>query len=258
MRDLVDTIERGYAYRGRYSPFRGHRAGSDSTKVPPERFVVFAQNHDQIGNRALGDRLASTLDLERRKVIAGLTVLHPGIPLLFQGEEYGDQAPFPYFVSHSDDELIEAVRSGRRQEFATFDWVQEPPDPQDEATFASARIHPSLAMTGQHSVLLAWHRELLRLRAEVPALHGGIRPTVDADETRRIIVLRRTAGDSEALLAANLGPENAAVEPDGGGWALALHSADRRWGGRSVTDDRVRHVVTLPPSSLAMWLRPTR
>jgi maltooligosyltrehalose trehalohydrolase len=249
MRDLADTYERGFAYRGRYSPFRGHRAGSDSSHVPLERFVVFVQNHDQVGNRVRGDRLAPRLDLETRKVVAGLALLHPSIPLLFQGEEYGDEAPFPYFVSHTDPDLVEDVRRGRREGFASFGWAGEPPDPQDEATFESARIDLSHAGRGEHAALLAWHRELIRLRREVPALHGGIRAQAEVDEDRRLIVVRRRS-DGEAVVAANLGREPATVRLEGGGWQPALHSADRRWGGPGRSSDAV-----LPPASLSLWLR---
>jgi maltooligosyltrehalose trehalohydrolase len=254
MRDLVDTIQRGYAYRGGFSRFRGHRTGSDSTRVAPERFVVFAQNHDQIGNRARGDRMASMLDLETRKVVAGLTLLHPGIPLLFQGEEYGEEAPFPYFVSHSDQELIESVRRGRREEFASFDWDGDPPDPQAVATFTSARIDPTHSVTGEHAVLLAWHRELIRLRAEIPALRAGVRPEAGVDEARRTIAIRRRTDGEESLVVANLGHEPAVAGTDGDGWSLALHSSDRQWGGPGTPDDP----ETLPPSSLALWLRSNR
>ncbi len=258
MQDLADAFQRGFAYRGRYSAFRGHRAGSDSTHLPPERFVVFAQNHDQIGNRARGDRLASGVDLETLKVVAGLTLLHPGIPLLFQGEEYGDEAPFPYFVSHSDPRLVESVRRGRREEFSSFEWEGEPPDPQAEATFQSARIDLARALEGDHAVLLAWHRELVRLRREVPALRAGVRAEAEVDEDRRVLTVRRRSAGGEALLVANLGTEPVAAGPDGDGWASVLHSADRRWGGPGLgpsgreTDGGAPSV--LPATSMALWL----
>jgi maltooligosyltrehalose trehalohydrolase len=258
MQDLADTIQRGFAYRGRYSAFRGHRAGSDSTGVPPERFVVFAQNHDQIGNRARGDRPAASIDLEAKKVVAGLTLLHPGIPLLFQGDEYGEEAPFPYFVSHSDPGLVESVRRGRREEFSSFEWEGEPPDPQAEATFESARIDPAQASEGDHAVLLAWHRELVRLRREVPALRAGVRAEAEADEDRRVLTVRRRAAGGEALLVANLGTEPVTAGPEGDAWTRVLHSGERRWGGPGAgptgreTDGDAATV--LPATSMALWL----
>jgi maltooligosyltrehalose trehalohydrolase len=252
LQDLADAFQRGFVYRGNPSPARGRRHGSDSSAVPPERFVVFAQNHDQIGNQMAGDRLSTLVPFETRKVVTGLTLLAPGIPLLFQGEEYGEIAPFPYFVSHTEDDLIQAVREGRREEFATFEWPGEPPDPQAKATFESARIHPELAREGSHASFLAWTRQLLRLRRETPSLRGGVPAEAQADVERRTLVVRRAGGGSEAVVVANLGVADAPdAAPEGDGWELALHSDDERWAGGGVP----KNAATLPPSSLALWIR---
>ena len=97
--------------------------------------MVCSQNHDQIGNRRLGERLSSLISFEQQKLVAGCVLLSPFIPLLFMGEEYGETAPFQYFVSHIDEPLIEAIRKGRASEFAHFEWEGHVPDPQDEETF---------------------------------------------------------------------------------------------------------------------------
>ena len=250
--DLAEAFRCGFVYRGNPSRARGRRHGSDSSAVPPERFVVFAQNHDQIGNRMTGDRLSTLLPFATRKIVMGLTLLAPNIPLLFQGEEYGETAPFPYFVSHTDDDLIRAVREGRRREFAAFDWPAAPPDPQATATFESARIHPELAREGSHATFLAWTRELLRLCRQTPSLRGGVRAEAVADAERRTLVVRRADGGSQAVVAANLGVAAAPdTAPDGDGWELALHSNDDRWGGDGVPEDP----AMLPPGSLALWVR---
>jgi maltooligosyltrehalose trehalohydrolase len=252
LQDLAEALRCGFVYRGNFSPFRGRRHGSDSSAVPPERFVVFAQNHDQIGNRMTGDRLSTLVPFETRKIVTGLTLLAPGIPLLFQGEEYGEAAPFPYFVSHTEDDLIRAVREGRRQEFASFEWPGEPPDPQAKATFESARIHPELAREGLYATFLAWTRELLRLRREIPSLRGGVPADARPDGERRTLVVRRAHDGSEAVIATNLGVADAPdPAPDGDGWRLALHSNDERWGGDGVPED----AAALPPGSLALWIR---
>ncbi len=242
---LADAIQRGLVYRGRHSRFHDRRQGSDSSHLPPERFVVFAQNHDQIGNRLRGERPDVPFGL--RKIALGLTLLAPGIPLLFQGEEYGETAPFPYFVGHTDPELVEAVRRGRREEFASFGWRGEPPDPQAESTFESARIHPESAGRGEHAVLLAWTTELLRLRRSTPALRGGVPASAEADEERRLLTVRRAHGGSEAVLVANLGGEPQPVD-EPVGFEPALHSEDERWGGDGTAGG-------LPPGSVALWIR---
>ena len=250
VRHLADAFQHGFVQRGGWSRFRNHRHGSDSSGIPCERFVVFAQNHDQIGNRLQGDRLSSNLTFELQKLVLGLTLLAPGVPLLFQGEEYGEHAPFPYFISHEDPDLVDRVRAGRREEFASFEWQGEPPDPQAEATFESARIDPGQAETGPHAHLLAWTRELIRLRRGTPALRGGVPAEAEVDEDRRVLGVWREEGPTQALLVANFGVDD---HPAPDGWDLALHSCDERWGGPGTPASQ-----GLPPNALALWLRPSR
>ncbi|HEY7530674.1 MAG TPA: malto-oligosyltrehalose trehalohydrolase, partial [Gemmatimonadota bacterium] len=162
-----------FVYAGQRSAYRGRRHGAPAADVPADRFVVAAQNHDQVGNRARGERLSCLVDADRLRLAAALLLLSPYVPLLFQGEEYGETNPFLYFTSHGDPALVEAVREGRRREFASFAWAGEVPDPQAEETFARSRIDPSRAGRPPHAGLLALHRELLRLRREEPALRPG-------------------------------------------------------------------------------------
>ena len=151
---LVKAFQEGFVYSGHYSHYRQCRHGVSSRDIPSQRFVVFAQNHDQVGNRAQSERLSQLVSFEALKLAAGIVLLSPFVPLIFMGEEYGETAPFPYFVSHSELELIEAVRKGRREEFATFKWQGELPDPQDEATFMQAKLSHELKSKEQHHVLL--------------------------------------------------------------------------------------------------------
>src|SRR5207249_9699778 len=117
---VAKSYREGFVCSGQFSGFRGRRFGSSSVEIPGEKLVVFDQNHDQVGNRAQGERLSRLVDLETAKLIAGVILLAPYVPLLFMGEEYGELAPFHYFVSHTDPELVEKVRRGRREEFAAF------------------------------------------------------------------------------------------------------------------------------------------
>ncbi|HEX9374655.1 MAG TPA: malto-oligosyltrehalose trehalohydrolase [Actinomycetota bacterium] len=247
VQDLADSVQRGYVYRGRYNPHRRHRLGSDSSHIPPERFVVCAQNHDQIGNRMRGDRLCTLVGFEPLKVAAALTLLHPGVPLLFQGEEYGETAPFPYFIGHTDPDLVEAIRRGRREEFASFEWSGEPPDPQDEATFDSARLGRDPSPEGR--ILRDWHRELIRIRRDHPALGPGVPAEAEADEARMLLTVWRE-GSAESLVVANLGAEPV---PDAlpMGWDRLLCSADERWGGPGPGADP----ATLPGHAVAVLIR---
>lgn len=259
---LVKSYREGFAYSGEYSEFRRHRHGTSSRNLPAGRFVVFAQNHDQVGNRMRGDRLAETASFEDLKLAAGLVIFSPYIPLLFMGEEYGEDAPFPYFVSHSDADLIDAVRRGRRAEFASFEWQGEIPDPQDEATFVSAKLRPELRGSGEHKILLDFYRELIRLRKTAPALAQLSKDDMEvtAIEAKKLLIVERRSGVDRALLLANLSSTEISAELplSAGQWRKVLDSAAQQWGGGGSTLADQLHggmtqQVALPARSLALF-----
>jgi len=177
---LARAYERGFVYAGEYSAHRERRHGNSPRLVRGDQLVVCAQNHDQVGNRARGERLAQLVSFDRLKLAAGVVLLAPFLPLLFMGEEYGETHPFLYFTSHGDPGLVEAVRIGRRAEFAAFAWGGEVPDPQDPATFAASKLQHDLAERGQHRALRELYRELLRLRRALPALAALDKDQVEA------------------------------------------------------------------------------
>jgi maltooligosyltrehalose trehalohydrolase len=148
VKDLKAALSKGFVYDGRYSSFRKPPHGNSSREIPATHLGVFSQNHDQVGNRLLGERISRPTSFEGLKLAAGVVFLSPYVPLLFMGEEYGEETPFPYFISPEDPALVEAVRRGRREEFSSFGWAQEPLDPQDEGTFLSARLDRSLREKG--------------------------------------------------------------------------------------------------------------
>ncbi len=253
----------GYVYQGQYSPFRLRRHGSFPRGLAPTQFVVCAQNHDQVGNRMMGDRLTSLVSFETTKLVAGAVILSPFIPLLFMGEEYGETAPFLYFVDHSDPGLIEAVRRGRREEFAAFSWKGEPPDPQDEATFNRSRLDHSLAKTGRHAILRAYYRELLRLRAATPALTAseGTAREVNVLPGSSVIVVTGSKRKESAILLLNFAETESRAEIPAltGNWRVALNSAEERWGGSGQSDpisvdSGSDQALRLPPRSLMVIL----
>ncbi|MEW6441882.1 MAG: malto-oligosyltrehalose trehalohydrolase [bacterium] len=233
---LEKALRDGFVYAGDFSVHRRRPHGRSSRGIPPGRFVAFTQNHDQIGNRMAGDRLSTLLSFEAEKLAAGVLILSPFIPLLFMGQEYGETAPFPYFVSHSDRDLVEAVRQGRRREFAGFRWAGEPPDPQDETTFLSAKLNRDLCRSGRHRVLLDLHRELFRLRRSLAPL-GPCSPEemeVFRSEQHRLLCLRRWKGNEQALAAFHFGdrPESIELPMPPGRWQKRFDSEDAQWGGR--------------------------
>ena len=218
---MAQAFSEGFVYSGRYSVTRGRRHGNSSRGVPSVKFVVFAQNHDQIGNRMMGERLGHLVSFEAVKLASAVVLLSPFVPLLFMGDEYGETAPFQYFVSHSDPSLIEAVRKGRRDEFAAFKWKGEPPDPQNEATFSSSKLNHRLKKDPLHKALLEFHKELLALRRSVPALYSLSKDQMDVVslEEERILAVRRWNGDSEVLAVFNFnerGPQSLQNIPCGG------------------------------------------
>jgi maltooligosyltrehalose trehalohydrolase len=172
--DMYRVLTDGYALAGRFSPFRGRRHGRLATGVPAHAFVVFDQNHDQVGNRPHGERLSRLIGFEAQKLAAGLLLLSPYLPMLFMGEEYGEGAPFLYFTDHGDRALVRAVREGRRAEFAAAAGGREPPDPQARMTFERSRIDPARREGGRAHRLYELYRTLIALRAEyVPARRLG-------------------------------------------------------------------------------------
>jgi maltooligosyltrehalose trehalohydrolase len=168
---LAKALEQPFVYAGDYSHFRGRKHGAPPEGLSGDRFIVCLQNHDQVGNRARGDRLSSLLGAPaKERLAAGLLLLSPYLPLLFMGEEYGEKNPFPFFCSFGDPALVEAVREGRKREFDAFSWQGQVPDPQSEATFASARLSWSWPENTPRAGLRRLYRDLLTARREWPAL----------------------------------------------------------------------------------------
>jgi maltooligosyltrehalose trehalohydrolase len=234
--DLAKSFREGFVYSGQYSKFRRRRHGNSAKDIPGKRFIVFTQNHDQIGNRRAGDRLAQSLSLDQLKFAAGMLLLSPYLPLLFMGEEYGEPAPFQYFVSHGDADLIEAVRRGRKEEFARFDWQGEIPDPQSEQTFLNSKLNWDLQLRGSHRILWQFHRELLRLRRTVPALARLDRSTAQIecrpDENALLMKRGTEPGRVFSLFHAGSSTAELAIAVPQGRWRKLLDSADRKWGGQ--------------------------
>ncbi|MEW6386207.1 MAG: malto-oligosyltrehalose trehalohydrolase [Thermodesulfobacteriota bacterium] len=261
---LVKAYRAGFIYSGQYSPYRQRRHGSSSQEIAAHRLVVFAQNHDQVGNRPRADRLSRMVSWEALKLAAGAVLLSPFIPLLFMGEEYGEIAPFFYFVSHSDPDLIDAVRRGRKEEFAAFHWLKEPPDPQAEDTFQEAKINHYLRREGKHKLLLAFHQELLRLRRELASLTdlGRSNREVWGEERAKVLMLQSWGEEGKAVLLLHFGEEPLELSRPwpGGAWEKRLDSAARRWGGPGSRVPETFHatgdlVLSLSPQSCLLLVQ---
>jgi maltooligosyltrehalose trehalohydrolase len=228
---IAQAIQQRYVYGGEYSPFRRRRHGAAATDVPADRFVVFAQNHDQVGNRAEGDRLSNLVSFERQKLAAAMVLLSPYVPLLFMGEEYGETNPFLYFVSHYSPELIEAVRQGRSDEFESFAWQGGVPDPAAESTFEASKLDWSRTQDEPHADMLAMYRQLLALRKSEPALRPG-EAQVEAQSSEHPASIQwrlRHASGRDLQAFFNLSREAAdfALSDEGGAWRCIFCTASK-------------------------------
>ncbi|MFJ8845339.1 malto-oligosyltrehalose trehalohydrolase [Streptomyces cyaneofuscatus] len=224
---LAKTVTSAFFHNGTWSSFRGRTHGRpvDVSRTPAHRFVGYAQTHDQIGNRGLGDRLAASLSPGLQACAATLVLTGPFTPMLFMGEEWGARTPWQFFTDHTDPELAEAVRNGRRREFGAHGWAEEEiPDPQDPATRDRSCLDWSEPEHEPHARLLAWYRQLIALRRTLPDLHDPDLAAVKTafDEDARWIAYRR----GDLRIAVNLADKPAAI-PLGSG-------RHRRVGGRVV------------------------
>jgi maltooligosyltrehalose trehalohydrolase len=233
--DLSKSIKEGFVYSWEYSSYRKRHHGSPSKDLPANQFVTFIQNHDQVGNRMLGERLAQLVSFEALKLAAGVLLISPYVPLLFMGEEYAEDAPFLYFISHSDENLIKAVREGRKREFSAFQWKGEPPDPQSQETFFQTKLQWDKRKKGKHKVIRSFYQKLIALRKEIPALSN-----LDKDKLKvwhlpesSIIFLKRWHTGSKVLSIMNFSNQQQSFMVDfieGIGEKL-LDSYDTSWMG---------------------------
>jgi maltooligosyltrehalose trehalohydrolase len=262
--DLVPQLRDRFLHAGRYSAYRGRTVGRPARDLPYDRFVACVQNHDQVGNRMMGERLSELVDLEGLKFAAAALLTSPFVPMLFMGEEHADPAPFPYFVSHTEPALVEAVRTGRADEFADFAWQGETPDPQAQETFDSARIDVSLAHGGgAHAAVFALYRELIATRAEVALLHRSDAPdpVTTLVPGHEAIALHRQDGDDALVVAINADPEpiEVVVPSAPGPWAVRLATADERFDGPGragePTEEHGVLRIAVAPRSVVLLVR---
>jgi maltooligosyltrehalose trehalohydrolase len=230
---LTATLKNGWYYAGQYSRHRKRKHGNPPPNLSLSRFVVGSQNHDQVGNRALGDRLSTLVDFESLKLAAGVTVLSSFLPLLFMGEEYGETAPFQYFTNHGDPQLGEAVRQGREREFASFGWKGKIPDPQAESTFHNSALNYALSEKEPHRTLLHFYRTLLQFRRN-HRIALATQPRVDEfTAARAVLVLHQADLDTIAtLFHFGEAPAKLRLSLPPGSWTIAIDSADPAWHGK--------------------------
>jgi maltooligosyltrehalose trehalohydrolase len=253
--DLARSITDGFVYNGQYSRYRRRRHGNSSRLRPGEQFVPCIQNHDQIANSSKGVRLASLVSFEQQKLAATILICSPFQPLLFMGQEYGETAPFLFFTSFSDEELVEAVRKGRREEFAAYYAEEDFPDPQAESTFLKCKLDWVKASTSPYDKLLHLYRALLALRRRHASLSNcrkDLATVVFSEEAKWMVMERSDISGDAALLICNFSEDvqSIPVNPVGRAWKLALSTADPSFGGAaknaSLANPTLNDAATIP------------
>jgi maltooligosyltrehalose trehalohydrolase len=237
---LAKSLEQTFVYDGVYSDYRRRVHGRPAAHLSQHRFLGYIQNHDQVGNRARGERLSEDVGFDRAKISAALVLLGPFVPMLFQGEEWAASSPFRYFAHHEDPEMARAVSEGRKSEFEAFGWNPDMiPDPESRDTFEHSRLRWEEIARQPHAEMLTWYRNLIRLRRSTPCLNNGEpgNTRVTYDETERWLRMRR--GSISALCNLGRSSRSFPITP----WTeivLASHSDVRANG----------EVINLPPDTV--------
>jgi maltooligosyltrehalose trehalohydrolase len=258
---LAKTLRDGWYYSGQYARHRQRRHGNCPVDSKSAHFVVCNQNHDQVGNRAAGERLSALVDFEGLKLAAGVTVLSRFVPMLFMGEEYGETAPFLYFTSHSDPALADAIRKGRGDEFAAFGWTGQVPDPQAESTFEASKLHHDLAKTGKHQKLSDFYKALLKFRRETGLGDASVRSISEYESENSLLAVYMSRGRLLAVIFNfHSSPSTVQLDLPAGTWETKIDSASEFWLGTGSTlprsldsDGCIRAMV--PGHSLAVLER---
>ena len=242
MESLAKSLKEVFVYDGEYSAYRKRSHGRRVGDLSAHHFLGYIQNHDQIGNRAVGDRIEHIVGMRKTKVALALVMMAPFVPMIFQGEEFAASSPFQYFAHHEDPEMAAMVSAGRKKDFAVFGWNDdEIPDPEKRETFERSRLNWEEIHEGKHGEMLEWTQKLIRLRRTSTSLNDGQLQAVRVrfDEDKRWLTMRR----GQVWLALNLGSETQTVpNPD----RAPLHIASDE--AVLAVDDR----VILPPDSVAI------
>ncbi|HVO72488.1 MAG TPA: malto-oligosyltrehalose trehalohydrolase [Ignavibacteriaceae bacterium] len=231
--DLKESLKNKFVYSGKYSVYRKRKHGADASHCPDDQFVVCIQNHDQVGNRAFGERLSNLVSFEAVKLAAGVMILSPYIPMLFMGEEYAEENPFLFFVSHSDNQLVSAVREGRKKEFESFSWAGDIPNPSDEQTFLKSKLNWELLNDEKHKIIFLYYKSLIKFRRKNLLIGGKSNREVFETNMPDVFALSRSGKKRNYFMLFNFDSEavTALVPVPEGNWKKIFDSAGEEWKG---------------------------
>ena len=254
MQQLAKAFKEGFVHSGEYVSFRKRSHGASSAGIPGDRFVVFSQNHDIVGNRPGGERLSSLISFEQQQLAAAAVLLSPYVPMLFMGEEYGEEAPFYFFADHSEEHLRESLREGRKTEFAAFHWDKEPPDALAEEVFLQCKLQWQKRREGKHRRLLQWYKALIRLRRDHPLLSNLDKNNiyVSCMEERGLVIQRQDdRGIRQLICLFNFSDEPLAYTPTNTIlWRKILDGADEAVSSKPLPGTTC---ITVPPFGVQVY-----
>ncbi len=236
VQDFADAITESYVYVGKENQ-RRRNPNESFRQIPTQKFVVFSQNHDQIGNRRLGERLTALSGFEAAKTATGIVLLSPYLPLLFMGEEYGETAPFLFFTDYQGKELANAAREGRKKEFASFKWKTEAPYPQSKETFEKSKLNWQLRYAGKNRKIAAYYQALIKLRS-IPVFSPTSNRQIKAipNEDKKLLFIQRNEADFTGCIIINFSKAPQKIDfPFKGEYEKILDSADAAWDGPGVS-----------------------
>ncbi|UII34110.1 malto-oligosyltrehalose trehalohydrolase [Fulvivirga ulvae] len=259
---LAKAFRQGFVYDGIYSPFRKKTVGNSPRIMASNRFVVCIQNHDQTGNRMLGERIAELVSFEMLKLMAGIMLISPYVPMLFMGEEYGERHPFLYFISHGDHDLIEAVRKGRSNEFRVFKWKGQVPDPQAEETYNRSKLKWDFHQDPGQKTLFTYYQYLISLRKQ-GMFSAFLKRNVDTEvhESQKLLIVRSkdaSPGIGILLTVFNFSKEIQHIKMPAflERWYKICASSDERWRGKGCPGKTILQKgeeLALAPESMVLY-----
>ncbi|MBD3383602.1 malto-oligosyltrehalose trehalohydrolase, partial [candidate division KSB1 bacterium] len=255
---LAETLQQGFYYSWKYSAYRKRYHGNDASDLPGHQFVVCIQNHDQVGNRMNGERLSALLSFESLKTAAGVLMLSPFVPLIFMGEEYAEESPFLYFVSHTDPQLVEAVRQGRKNEFVHFKWNQEPPDPQSRDSFERSKLDWTKRSKNHHQTMVEFYKRLVDLRKNIRPIRNLDMHAQSVHWSDAVMEQKRWLNGEEIVALYNFNDKQVnyrvAFEQS---MTKLIDSSEEHWSGPGtlLPAKLDSQIVSLAPQSFAVYYR---
>lgn len=255
---LAKSFRDAYVFDGIYSDHRKRRFGMKADAIPGQQFIVFSQNHDHIGNRMLGERTSQLVSFEMQKLLAGAVFVSPFVPLLFMGEEWAEPNPFQYFVSHADEELAEAVRKGRKSEFAAFHLEGEAPDPLAVSTFENSKLQWTLIDQPPHRTMLHYYRRWIALRKSQQVLiecdRDGL--SVEVFEEKELLCIERVWGRQHLVCFLNFSQsaQEVMLPYVHLAWHKLIASSDPAWGGpEEMPEEAGAGALLVAPESVTVY-----